>query len=45
MIDQRESFAVMFPSYPLVAPLRDSHHWPRLAAMMNLPPVQADVTF
>ena len=44
-IDQRESFAVMFPSYPLVAPLRESHHWPRLAAMMNLPPVQTDVTF
>jgi len=44
-IDQRELFAVMFPSYPVVAPLRASHHWPRLATMMNLPPVQADVTF
>ena len=43
-IDQRELFAVMFPSYPVVAPLRASHHWPRLATMMNLPPVQADVT-
>jgi tetratricopeptide (TPR) repeat protein len=45
MINQRESFAVMFPSYPFVAPLRESHYWPRLAAMMNLPPVQTDVTF
>ena len=44
-IEQRELFAVMFPSYPVVAPLRASHHWPRLATMMNLPPVQADVTF
>ena len=37
MIDQRESFAVMFPSYPFAAALRESHHWPRLATMMNLP--------
>jgi tetratricopeptide (TPR) repeat protein len=44
-INQRESFAVVFPSYPFVAPLRASHYWPRLATMMNLPPVQTDVTF
>jgi tetratricopeptide (TPR) repeat protein len=44
MIDQRESFAVMFPSYPVVAPLRENQHWPRLATMMNLPPVRTDVT-
>ena len=36
-IEQREPFAVMFPGYPVVRPLRTSHHWPRLAAMMSLP--------
>ena len=42
-IDQRESFAVMFSSYPVVTPLRASHHWPRLAQMMNLPPATASM--
>ena len=42
-IDQRELFAVMFPSYPVVAPLRESQYWPRLATLMKLPPVLTDV--
>ena len=37
MIQQREPFAVMFPNYPVVRSLRASHHWPKLARMMNLP--------
>ena len=37
MIEQRELFAVEFVSSPEVRPLRESPHWPRLAALMNLP--------
>jgi tetratricopeptide (TPR) repeat protein len=36
MIEQRELFAVEFVSSPEVKPLRESPHWPRLAALMNL---------
>ncbi len=38
MIEQRELFAVEFVSSPEVRPLRESPHWPRLAALMNLGP-------
>lgn len=37
MIEQRELFAVEFASAPVVRPLRDSPHWPKLATLMNLP--------
>jgi tetratricopeptide (TPR) repeat protein len=37
MIAQREPFALIFAYDPTVKPLRESPHWPRLAAMMNLP--------
>jgi serine/threonine-protein kinase len=36
MIEQRELFAVQFVTSPEVRPLRESAHWPRLAALMNL---------
>jgi serine/threonine-protein kinase len=37
MIAQREPFAMIFAWEPVVRVLRESRHWPRLAAMMNLP--------
>ena len=37
MIEHREPFALVFACDPVVKPLRESRHWPPLAAMMNLP--------
>ena len=34
---QRDPFAVVFPQTPYCAALRESRHWPELAAMMRLP--------
>jgi len=38
-IADRDPFAVVFVPYPINRPLRESSHWPRLAAAMNLPEV------
>jgi tetratricopeptide (TPR) repeat protein len=36
-IEQRELFAIICAPAPIIAPLRESPRWPRLAALMNLP--------
>jgi eukaryotic-like serine/threonine-protein kinase len=36
-VEQREPFAVMYSAWPILRPLRESHRWPALAKMMNLP--------
>ena len=36
-IEEREPFAVMYSPWPIVRALRESHRWPALAKMMNLP--------
>ena len=36
-IEQRELFAIIFTPAPLIAPLRESPRWRRLATLMNLP--------
>jgi tetratricopeptide (TPR) repeat protein len=37
MIELRDPFALAYVRSPIVRPLRESAHWPRLAAMMKLP--------
>ena len=36
-IEQRELFAIICAPAPVIQPLRESAHWPRLAKLMNLP--------
>jgi tetratricopeptide (TPR) repeat protein len=36
MVDEREPLGVIIANIPLLKPLRESAHWPRLARMMNL---------
>ena len=37
-IENRDPFALVFVADKIMRPLRESAHWPRLAALMNLPP-------
>ena len=39
MIEERDPFALLYARTPTVEPLREHHRWPRLAALMRLPPV------
>jgi serine/threonine-protein kinase len=36
-IEQRELFAIICTTAPIVRPLRESAYWPRLARLMNMP--------
>ena len=38
-IKDRELFAILYAQAPIIKPVRQSVHWPRLARMMNLPAV------
>jgi len=37
LVDARDFFALVYADGPLIRPLRESPHWPRLARTMNLP--------
>jgi hypothetical protein len=37
MIDARDPFALVYARASIVAPLREHHRWPGLAARMRLP--------
>jgi tetratricopeptide (TPR) repeat protein len=39
MIEERDPFALLYARTPTLAPLRNHHRWPDLAALMKLPAV------